>query len=172
MPPIHQGVSREPRKITQKKAEHPSIVRIFPYGVSRNRLEKAIKELRIPAYISKEIGESDYVITLKTHEKKNMPMLNDARNREMPIYSIKSNTYAQIASVMRDIFNMGPASEEDEALRDVEEAIQLVLETGEPQEIKPQNAFLRRLQHQMVERYDLKSESIGTEPYRRIRIYK
>jgi len=162
----------ESRQRVAKKPERPQIVKILPYGVSRNRLEKAIRELRVPAYISKDLSDSDYVVTLKTHEKKNIPMLNEARNRDMPLYSIKSNTYAQIASVVRDIFNMGPASEEDDALREIEDAIQLVLETGEPQELQPQTSFLRRLQHQMSERYELKSESIGTEPYRRVRVFR
>ncbi len=30
----------------------PAIVKVFPYGVSRNRLERAIRELRVPGYIS------------------------------------------------------------------------------------------------------------------------
>lgn len=162
----------EQQQHSEKKPQRPQIVKILPYGVSRNRLEKAIRELRVPAYISKDISDSDYVVTLKTHERKNLPMLNEAHSRNLPVYSIKSNTYAQIASVMREIFNMGPASDEEEALREVDEAIQSVLETGEAQELQPQSSFIRRLQHQMSERYDLKSESVGTEPYRRVRVFR
>jgi predicted RNA-binding protein Jag len=39
-------------------------------------------------------------------------------------------------------------------------------------ELRPQSNFLRRLQHQMAERYNLNSESRGREPYRRVRITK
>jgi len=148
------------------------IVKVFPYGVSRNRLERAIKELRVPAYITKDIAEASAIITLKTHEKKSVPMLADARRRGRPVHVVKSNTYAQIAGAIREIFHLGPSNEEEEALSDAEEAVQRLLESGEPQELAPQSSFLRRLQHQLAEKYELASESIGTEPYRRVRIYK
>jgi predicted RNA-binding protein Jag len=38
-------------------------------------------------------------------------------------------------------------------------------------ELSPQNNYLRRLQHQIIERYGLASESKGDEPYRRVVIY-
>lgn len=150
----------------------PAIVKVFPYGVSRNRLERAIRELRVPAYITKDISDSNAIITLKTHEKRSVALLQAARRQNLPIYVIKSNTYAQIAGVMREIFHLGPSNEEEEALRDAEEGVQRFIETGEPQELIPQSSFLRRLQHQLIEKFDLASESIGTEPYRRVRIFR
>ncbi|MHB9035481.1 MAG: R3H domain-containing nucleic acid-binding protein [Armatimonadota bacterium] len=149
-----------------------AIVKVFPYGVSRNRLERAIKELRVPAYIVKDLGESNAVITLKTHERKDIGLLQDAKRRGTPVYIIKSNTYAQISGAMREIFHLGPSNEEEDALREVEEAVGRLMETGEPQELTPQSSFLRRIQHQMVEKFDLMSASIGTEPYRRVRIFR
>lgn len=150
----------------------PAIVKVFPYGVSRNRLERAIKELKVPAYIVKELSEANAVITLKTHERKDIGLLQEAKRRGVPVHVIKSNTYAQIAGAMRDVFHLGPSNEEEEALREVDEAVQRLMETGEAQELSPQSSFLRRIQHQLIERYDLISESVGTEPYRRVRIFK
>jgi hypothetical protein len=173
-------VSRTESQTARLEHEHeivdsspiPAIVKIFPYGVSRNRLERAIKELRVPAYIVKELSESNAVITLKTHERKDIGLLQEAKRRSTPVYIIKSNTYAQIAGAMREIFHLGPSNEEEDALRAVEEAVQKLMETGEAQELAPQSSFLRRIQHQMVEKYDLMSASIGTEPYRRVRIFR
>ncbi|MCL5105184.1 MAG: AAA family ATPase [Armatimonadetes bacterium] len=150
----------------------PAIVKVFPYGVSRNRLERAIKELRVPAYITKDMQDANAVITLKTHERKSVNMLADAKRRSLPVYVIKSNTYAQISGVMREVFHLGPSNEEEDAIQNVEDAVQRLMETGEPQELEPQSSFLRRLQHQLVEKYDLTSESVGTEPYRRVRIFR
>lgn len=148
----------------------PSIVKIFPYGVSRNRLEKAIKELRVPAYITKDTSDADAVIALKAHYRKEPAKLQEIGSRQIPTYVVRSNTYTQIANVMREIFNIDGGNEEEIAIRDAEEAIEHVLETGEPRELTPQNSFLRRLQHQLAEKASLVSESIGTEPYRRVRI--
>ena len=54
------------------------------------------------------------------------------------------------------------------ALRETEDAIGLVLTSAEPVELSPQNAYIRRLQHQMAERANLVSRSRGREPYRRV----
>ena len=57
------------------------------------------------------------------------------------------------------------------ALREMEEAIGLVIRQAEPVELSPQNAYVRRLQHQVAERANLVSRSRGREPYRRVRLY-
>jgi stage III sporulation protein SpoIIIAA len=173
--------SRPEETVRRLEHEHPSpapgrplpaIVKIFPYGVSRNRLERAIRELRVPAYITKDASDADAVIALKAHYRKEPAKLQDISSRQIPTFVVKSNTYTQIASVMREIFSIDGGNEEETAIREAEEAIERVLEYGEPQELMPQNSFLRRLQHQLVEKFHLSSESIGTEPYRRVRILK
>ena len=149
----------------------PSVARLFPYGVSRNRLERAIRELRVPAYITKDYREADAVIALKAQYRKEPQKLQDITGRSIPIIQVKSNTYAQIANAIREIFQI-PESDENMALRETEEAIERVTEKGEPLELMPQTSYIRRLQHILAERYSLLSESIGTEPYRRVRISK
>lgn len=67
---------------------------------------------------------------------------------------------------------MAGDSDEQVAMREAEEGIQRVRESGEPVELMPQNAYVRRLQHQLIETSDLVSTSVGTEPRRRIRIVK
>jgi predicted RNA-binding protein Jag len=56
-------------------------------------------------------------------------------------------------------------------LREAEEAIGMVIHDSSPVELSPQNAYIRRLQHQMAERANLVSRSRGREPYRRVRLY-
>lgn len=149
----------------------PQTVRIFPYGVSRNRLEKAIREMRVPAYISKDWQDSDVILTLKAHARKEPTKLREAAGRSIPTYVIKSNTYAQIVNTLRSIFKVAEFSEEERALQEAEEAIDRVL-AGEDQfvELMPQTSYVRRLQHKLATENKLASESMGTEPYRRVRI--
>ncbi|MDO8586645.1 MAG: R3H domain-containing nucleic acid-binding protein [Armatimonadota bacterium] len=149
----------------------PSVVKIFPYGVSRNRLERAIRELRVPAYITKDADEADAVIALKAHFRKEPAKLREVTNRNLPTYVVKSNTYTQIASSVRDMFNLR-GSDEDMALREAEEAVERVIDNGVAQELMPQTSYVRRQQHILVEKAGLASVSIGTEPYRRLRISK
>jgi len=42
-------------------------IRIFPFGVSRNRLEQAIAQVRIPATIVRDLRDADIVMTLKNY---------------------------------------------------------------------------------------------------------
>ena len=51
-------------------------------------------------------------------------------------------------------------------------AIREVLATSRPIELQPRNAYLRRLQHKLANQSHLASESIGTDPFRRVRISK
>jgi hypothetical protein len=59
------------------------------------------------------------------------------------------------------------------ALQEAEDAIHHVLTNGtNAVELSPQNAYVRRLQHQVAERYNLPSRSRGKEPNRRVKIFR
>ena len=82
---------------------------------------------------------------------------------------MRSNTITQMENFLGTVFGVDdPAAGDEAALREVEEGIDEALEQGHPVELSPQNNHLRRLQHQVVERYGLTSESRGEEPYRRV----
>jgi len=158
----HPPVSRGPHKI----------VRIYPYAVSRNRLERAIRELRLPADIANTLSDADLLITLKSQEKRQPKRLREAGTRGVPMHVIKSNTLSQIEAVLRGIFGVEDRLNNDEvALREVEDAISEVMSSAQPVELTPQNSYVRRLQHQLVQRYGLSSESKGADPFRRVVIY-
>src|SRR4029079_18606809 len=159
-PPPARG--REPR----------GIKRIFPYGVNRNRLDRAILESRVPASIARDISEADAVLALKASYRREPARMREGSNRNIPTYIVKSNTYAQIAAAIRDMFQ--PSALEkgymDEALREAETAVQRVQDFRQPVELAAQNSYVSRLQHQLVEGFNLESESVGDEPRRRVRI--
>jgi stage III sporulation protein SpoIIIAA len=150
----------------------PPTVRIYPYGVSRNRLEKAIRDLRVPATIGKSWQDADAVIALKAHYRREPGRLKEAIDHNKPTFVVRSNTQVQVEQVLRQMFSLSDESEEAAAMREAEEAAERVLETAEPYELLPQSAYIRRLQHQLVESLNLNSTSVGVEPYRRIRITK
>lgn len=148
--------------------------RIFPYGVSRSRLDRAIMENGLDAYVARDINDADVVLALKTTYKREPGKMREAAQRKLPVYVVRSNTYAQIANAVRDIFGMSAISVEEEetesALLEAQEAVEKVRATNEAVELTPANSYTRRLQHQVIERYQLTSESVGVEPMRRVRI--
>ncbi len=145
-------------------------LRVLPQGISRKRLEQAVRELQLPVVIAHDVDEADVVMTLKNEYKQKTPMLRDAEDRSMPIYVLKSNTIPQMQSSLTSIFAL-EIDPREAALREAEDAIGVVLSSSEAVELSPQNAYIRRLQHQMAERANLVSRSRGREPYRRVRLY-
>jgi hypothetical protein len=145
-------------------------LRILPQGISRKRLEQAIRDLQLPVRIARDVDEADVVMTLRNEYKQKTPMLREAEERALPIYVLKSNTVPQMQSSLTSIFSL-EIDPREAALRETEEAIGMVLTGSEPVELSPQNAYIRRLQHQMAERANLVSRSRGREPYRRVRLY-
>jgi len=145
-------------------------LRILPQGISRKRLEQAVRDLQLPVVIAREVDEADVVMTLRNEYKQKTPMLREAEERAVPIYVLKSNTIPQMQSSLTSIFSL-EIDPREAALRETEAAIGLVLDRSEPVELSPQNAYIRRLQHQMAERANLVSRSRGREPYRRVRLY-
>ena len=145
-------------------------LRVLPQGISRKRLEAAIRDLQLPVHIARDVDDADVVMTLRNEYKKKTPMLREAEERALPIYVLKSNTVPQMQSSLTSIFSL-EIDPREAALRETEEAIGMVIHGSEAVELSPQNAYIRRLQHQMAERANLVSRSRGREPYRRVRLY-
>jgi stage III sporulation protein SpoIIIAA len=145
-------------------------LRVFPHGVSRKRLEQAIKDLQLPVIIAREPDEADVAMTLRSEYRQKPPALREVEDRGLPIYVLKANTIAQMQASLTSIFSL-EVDPREAAMSETEQAIRIVIKEQEPVELSPQNAYIRRLQHQMAERANIVSRSRGREPYRRVRLY-
>jgi stage III sporulation protein SpoIIIAA len=147
-------------------------VRIFAYGVNRSRLEQAIRHLEAPAMVVLDVDQADVVMTVKNYYRRRPQPLRDAEAEGVPIYVLRSNTGSQIEEGVAKVAHAsGPGT--TDALQEVEDAVNDVLTGGQGTvELAPQNAYIRRLQHQVAERYNLGSRSTGREPFRRVMIYQ
>jgi hypothetical protein len=148
-------------------------LRIYPFGVSRNRLEQAIKDLRVPSTMVRDVDNADIVMTLKNYYRKSPQMLRQAEQDGVPVFVLKSNTLSQIQQAIASVFDVSvPADPVTVALEETEDAITQVMEGERPIDLTPQSAPIRKLQHQLAERYNLGSISRGKEPFRRVRIFR
>ncbi len=145
-------------------------LRVFPFGISRKRLEQAVRDLQLPVVVAREIDEADVVMTLRSEYRQKGSTIREAEERALPVYVLKANTILQMQASLTSIFSL-EIDPREAALRETEEAIGLVARQAQPVELAPQNAYVRRLQHQMAERANLISRSRGREPYRRVRLY-
>jgi stage III sporulation protein SpoIIIAA len=142
---------------------------IFAFGVSRKRLEQAVRELGVPVTSARELDEADAVVTLRNYYRRKPSALREAESNGIPIYVLKTNTMLQMENLLASLFDL-EADPSEAALRETAEAIGLVQASGNPMELDPQNAYIRRLQHQMAERNNIMSRSRGTEPNRRVEL--
>jgi hypothetical protein len=145
-------------------------LRIFPYGVSRNRIEKAIANMNYSARIVRSWENADMILTLKSQEKKESKKFRIAAFQGIPVVSIKSNTIMQIENFLRSYVNHDSPGEE-EVMKETMRGIEYVQREKKPFELTPQRSTIRRFQHNLVERHNLKSVSIGDEPQRRVKIF-
>lgn len=157
------GVTGEPTKL----------IRIFPYGIARTRLERAIREKRAPAFVVNDIGEADAVMAIRSAHAAKPRKLRDIAGRPVSTVVVKSNTFSQIAQALDDIlkgvFEVGNEIE-GKALEEVTLGIDIVLQSGKPYELSPASAVVRKKQHQIAEARRLASESVGEDPNRRLRL--
>jgi len=153
-----------------KEALEP--MRVIPYGIARNRLERAAQRMHVPIYMAKNLGQAQVLITTKGFYRKRPRLVVDAERRGMPIYVLRANTVAQMEACLSDIFDLEhrPSAALDKALQEADEAVQQVT-GGEPEvELAPQSAYIRRRQHELAHAADLNSYSVGKEPRRSVRI--
>jgi len=150
-------------------------LRVYPFGVDRKRLARAARTLNVPLTLVEDLSEAETVITLQSYYRQAPQRLRDAEAAGIPVYVLKANTVVQMENCLGLLFEMRPAGEEAiaEALQEAQTAIEQV-RNGERTEVElsPQNAYIRRLQHQMIDRYGLASESRGHEPHRRVRVFR
>ena len=142
---------------------------LFAFGVSRKRLEQAVREMGVPVTSARDLDDADAVVTLRNYYRRKPSALRDAESNGVPIYVLKTNTMQQMENLLASLFDL-EADPSEAALRETSEAIGLVQASGRPVELMPQNAYVRRLQHQMAERNNLMSRSRGAEPNRRVEL--
>ena len=145
-------------------------LRVYPHGISRKRLEQAVKELQLPVIVARLVEDADVVMTLRSEYRQKGPVIREAEDRALPVYVLKANTIVLMQASLTSIYSL-QVDPREAALRETEEAIGLVGREAQPVELAPQNAYIRRLQHQMAERANVVSRSRGREPYRRVRLY-
>jgi stage III sporulation protein SpoIIIAA len=163
-------------------------LQVYPYGLGRHQLEQVIVTLDLPIVLTKDLDSADVVLALRSHVKNHTKLRHLAKARQIPIHTLKSSSLPQIAQGLRRMLNLdeegldsppdltlftrGDSDDELEALEEARLAVeQIVIPKGQPVELLPRSANVRKMQHELIEHYRLTSRSFGDEPNRRLRIY-
>ncbi len=174
-PPEPEVTSLELSPSTENQESLPT-VKVYPYGVARNRLSQAARRLGVPIMLVNESSQADVLVTLRTYFRKRQRIIVDAEHRNTPIHVLRANTVYQMQQFLSDLFNLSmdvaDFNDEKNYMGETQAAIEAVLNGERWVELTPANAAIRRLQHQMARQANLVSHSYGKEPNRRVRIFR
>jgi stage III sporulation protein SpoIIIAA len=148
-------------------------VRIYAYALSRDSVERVIRDLHLEARTVRYPDQADLVVTLRARED-DASLQRIVQAAHLPVHAVKKNTTAQIRQLLRSLFHIVSGDKQDEVgemVRETERAVQQVKAEGVMAELSPRSAALRQMQHRIVTRHGLIAESIGREPHRHLVIY-
>ena len=80
--------------------------RIYPFGVSRVRLEQVIRELGLPAVVSRDERDADALLTLKSMQRKQPDRIEAAQASGMPVYILRSGGLERLRETLSEIFHI------------------------------------------------------------------
>ena len=186
---------REPEAVLKE-----SEVRVFLFGVGRDKLEVATTETGIPVQIVNELRRADLVLTTKTHYRRGSQLVRIAETSGTPVCVLRKNTMPQLQEFLGTIIkewhgggkgqvddfipdlgndNDGPpftgrhnAPVMEKAIDEAEQAANRVLSGEQTVHLAPQRSYIRRLQHLLGQRYNVASVSQGREPERSVLFYR
>ncbi|NLD42680.1 MAG: hypothetical protein GX657_04205 [Chloroflexi bacterium] len=150
-----------------------SPLRILPYGLNQNRIRQASRNLGLPIILVSDLSEADVLFTLRTYYRQRPHIISEAERKSVPVYVLRNNTTEQMENYLAEIFGLRLQTDPQEvAVAEVRQAIKNV-KSGRSRSVQlsPQDASLRKVQHDLVREADLLSRSSGTEPRRRVTVY-
>ena len=179
---------------TVKEAE----VRVFLFGVGRDKLEAAAAESETVVHIVNELRRADLVLTTKTHYRRGSQLVRIAESSGTPVCVLRKNTMPQLQEFLGTViknwhsggngrgyipdlgndddsppFTSGNGSPGvDKAMDEAEDAANKVLAGEQTVHLAPQRSYIRRLQHLLGQRYNVASVSQGREPERAVMFYR
>lgn len=166
----------ESLQLVQDERKGLKPVDIYPFGVARNRLLQAAKQLKVPARVVRNLKDADTLLTLRRYYRERQQPVQEAEQRGLPIFVLRSNTSQQMEQFLADLFNLshipGKSSGEEVTVDQTQAAIEAVLNGERWVDLEPASATIRRLQHEMARQAELVSHSYGKEPNRHVRIFR
>jgi stage III sporulation protein SpoIIIAA len=167
------GVEVEPEYAPSREtAMRRRPLTVYPYGIGQHRLQQVAKGLKVPLQVVDDLADAEAVFTLKNYYRKRPHNISEAERKGIPIYVLRSNTVAQMESCLADIFGIPQGLDPLAVAADeTQRAIEKIVSGARSAELSPQNAYVRRYQHEMARQANLYSRSRGKEPNRRVRLY-
>lgn len=149
-------------------------MKVYAYGVARNRLHQAAKRLNVPMEVIDDFGQADAVVTLKNYYRRRPKVITDAERRGMPIYVLRANTVSQMENFLTDVYRLEEGDSDDPfelAVLEAEQAVMRIRSGEEMVILNPQVQDIRKRQHEIASEAHLFSKSYGKANKRHVRYF-
>jgi hypothetical protein len=105
---------RENREEREPEAPPLQPVKVYAYGVARNRLVQSARRLRVPMQIEDEPGQAQVIVTLKNYYRRRPKLIIDAERRGVQIFVLRANTATQMEDFLANLFHLEVADERNQ----------------------------------------------------------
>ena len=169
-----------------KKELGERFIFLYVYGINSQDLCSLIKTLDLPIIVTREVQYADNVLALGNLIKNNKKLRQISSSRNINISTIPNNSLLQIAKALKQIVirnSSGSEFKNDDRIKrasgqlfsPLEETQFLIDEIIQSKKrainLLPRSREVRKLQHQLISHYQLKSISVGVEPHRYVRLF-
>jgi stage III sporulation protein SpoIIIAA len=148
-------------------------LRIYPYALSRDLLERVIRSLHLDARCVGDPDQADLVLALRSRSE-DIRLSRMMAGSRAALHCIKRNTANEMRRFVERFFNvLGEAAEDQaaELVDEIEEAIKRVQQKGTEVNLAPQPPLLRKMQHRIISGHGFLAQSTGREPKRHLVIF-
>jgi stage III sporulation protein SpoIIIAA len=144
---------------------------LYPYGISRTNLEAEIRTRGLPIRIVDRIENADILLTTKQQFRKRTRTVTTAEEAGISLFVLRNNSRTQLDQALGKIAGVENDPDISElAIKETEDAVERILNGEDEIILTPQDQWIRRLQHELANRYNLKSKSSGHEPNRKVHL--
>jgi stage III sporulation protein SpoIIIAA len=164
-----ESIGRSPMSAVSQSG----ITRVYAYELDRDLLERVIRNMRVSAKSVRHPENADLILAPRALASD--PTLAEmAQNTDAALYLVRKDNATSMRKALQDLFSVIEGMDPDEvkeAVQETEHALQRAMSERITVELAPRPASIRRMQHRMIARYHLDSESVGSEPLRHLVIH-
>lgn len=164
-------------KLLAKKKVDNQFIFLYVYGINSQDIRSLIKTLNLSIIITREIHYADAVLALGNLLKNNKKLKQFSNLQNLNLFTVQNGSLLQISRTLRQIVNRNqiniPLKKEDrikrvnnKLLSPLEEVRLIIEEVVIPQKrpvnLLPRTHAIRKLQHEIINHYHLKSFTINS----------
>ncbi|OWZ83674.1 single-stranded DNA-binding protein [Natranaerobius trueperi] len=109
---LKEDLSKESKEDNLKNTSN-GVQKIYPYAVSKDTVKRLIKELKVPAELTRHMKEADLMLTVKAQKRKGAQKIKKAYEENIPVHIIRKNKVAQVEKALRHIFQQNDRDESE-----------------------------------------------------------